>query len=153
MKFMENYVGNDIKFTLTRTFDKDPRKPGGKLELGTMKYIVIGGPDMRDMAVEEADRKNSRWYTDSQVPIVWYSCGGGLVNQREVLIYIVLPDLIMERQVNEAQIIWVPSHETRADINYMADIMEILDGVVKVKEFNIYSDTEFKLGFARNWFG
>ncbi len=30
--------------------------------------------------------------------------------------------------------------------------MEVLDSIVKVKEFNLYSDTEFKLGFARNWF-
>ncbi len=52
---------------------------------------------MRAMADGEAERKNTRWYTDSQVPIVWYSCGGNLVNQKEVLISIVLPNLIIER--------------------------------------------------------
>ena len=71
---------------VTRTFDKDPRRTDGTFNSGQTEYIVIGGPDLRGIAKEVAERKNFRIYTDNQVPVLWYSCSSSISDQREFLI-------------------------------------------------------------------
>jgi len=152
-KYTESYVGKDMMFVATRTFDIDPRLPNGSFQTGTTNKIVIGNSDVRHMAKEEPEIKNPRIYTDAQVPVLWYSINGSLVEQRDFLIYEILPDLLINRQQNNVQIIWIPSHENPHRTNFRADIIEILDGVVKLKGFNIHNNTKFKIGLARSWFG
>ena len=152
-KYTESYVGKDMMFVATRTFDIDPRLSNGSFQTGTTSKIVIGNSEVRNMAKEEPEIKNPRFYTDAQVPVLWYAINGSLIDQRDFLIYEILPDLLINRQQNDAQIIWIPSHENPLRTNFRADIIEILDGVVKLKEFNIHNDTKFKIGLARSWFG
>ena len=114
--------------------------------------MVIGGHSIKTMANAAPDLRNiSKYSSDSEVPILWYCIGGSVANQRDFLIGEVITDLFVSQGVTEAQIIWIPSHEEKNNTNFRTDILEILDGVTKMTEFNIYHKTEYTLGLAKSW--
>jgi len=137
---------------VTRTFDLDPRKADGTFNTNQSKFVVLGGMEVRNIAKADPE-KNLGFYTDEQVPILWYACSGSVADQRDILVYEILPDLLVNREQQEAQIVWIPSHTNKAHTNYKTDIAEVLDGVVKLREFNLYHDTRYKVGLGRSWFG
>ena len=117
------------------------------------QYIVIGGKDVEYIAKAEPDRRNkNKYYVDHEVPIIWYACGGSIADQRDILIYKVIPDLLLIQDQTVAQILWIPSHEARINTAYECDIMQILDSIMKVTEFNLVHKTTYKVGLAKSWF-
>jgi hypothetical protein len=59
----------------------------------------------------------------------------------------------MSKLQNKAQILWIPTHEARINTSFEPDVMEILDAVTKIKEFNLFQETTFKIGLAKSWMG
>ena len=105
-KFTEVYTGRDNNLIIHRIYDREPTSK--------YKYVVIGGKEIRAMAKAEPDLRNKhKYFSDEDVPILWYACGGGIVDQKNILLNEVIPDLFMSRLQNKAQILWIPTHEAR----------------------------------------
>jgi len=145
-KFTEVYTGWDNNLIIHRIHDGAPTSQ--------YEYVVIGGREIRAMAKAEPDLRNKhKYFSDEDVPILWYACGGGIVDQKNILLNEVIPDLFMSKLQNKAQILWIPTHEARINTSFEPDVMEILDAVTKIKEFNLFQETTFKIGLAKSWMG
>jgi len=143
-KFTEVYTGRDNNLIIHRIHDGEPTS--------RYKYVVIGGKEIRAMAKAEPDLRNKETYfSDEAVPILWYACGGGILDQKNILLNEVIPDLYLTRLQYKVQILWIPTHEDRKNTNLEPDVMEILDAVIKIKEFNLFQETTYDLGLAKSW--
>ena len=130
-KFTKVYTGRDTDLIIHRIYD-------GKLT-SKYKYVVIGGKEIKAMAKAEPDLRNKhKYFSDQDVPILWYACGGRIADQKDILLNEVIPDLFMSKLQNKAQILWIPTHEARINTSFEPDVMEILDAVTKIKEFNLF---------------
>jgi len=98
-KFTEVYTGRDNNLIIHRIHNGEPTS--------NYKYVVIGRREIRAMAKAEPDLRNKhKYFSDKDVPILWYACGGGIVDQKNILLNQVIPDLFMSKLQNEAQILW-----------------------------------------------
>jgi hypothetical protein len=77
-----------------RVFDIDPASTRAKV----IEYVVLGGRDIRQMAQAAPDlRMRNKYFSDLDVPITWYCCGGSVADQRNFLITVVIPDLFLNQ--------------------------------------------------------
>ena len=89
---------------------------------------------------------------DEDAPILWYVCSGLVAEQRDLIINKVIPDLFLRQDSQDAQILWIPSHESKVKTSFRTNIIEVQDGVIKLKEFNLFNKTKFTIGFGKSWF-
>ena len=130
-------------------FDVNPTSTRAKVT----EYVVLGGRDIKLMAQAAPDLRNrNKYYSDLDVPITWYCVGGSVADQRNFLIYEVIPDLHVNQGAKNTQIIWIRSHDSKVNTSFRTDILEVLDGVTKIKEFNLYHKTKFTIGLGKSWF-
>lgn len=59
-------------------------------------------------------------------------------------------EFILVHIYTEVKIIWIPSIKYRNQTSYCEDILQILDGIVKVHEINAYHNRRFRVGLATN---
>jgi len=132
-----------------RVFDIDPASTRAKV----IEYVVLGGRDIRQMAQAAPDlRMRNKYLSDLDVPITWYCCGGSVADQRNFLITEVIPDLFLNQSAKNTQILWIPSNESKIDTSFRTDVLEVIDGVTKIKEFNLFHKTKFTIGLGKSWF-
>ena len=135
--------------TAVRVFDVNPSSSKAR----KTEYVVLGGRDLKTMAQAAPDLRNRLTYlSDSDVPITWYCVGGSVADQRNFLICEVIPDLYIKQGATTTQIIWIPCHDVKENTSFRTDVLEILDGVTKIKEFNLYHRTKFTIGLGKSWF-
>ena len=133
----------------SRIFDIDPASS----RAGVTQYVVLGDNELKQMAYAAPDVRNrTKYYTDFEVPITWYCCNGTIVQQRDFLTYKVIPDLFIRQQAEDTQILWIPSHESKIKTSFRTDVLEVIDGVVKLKEFNLFHKTKYTIGLGKAWF-
>ena len=133
----------------SRVFDVDPASTRAKVT----EYVVLGGHDIKQMAQAAPDLRNrNKYFSDLDAPITWYCCGGSVADQRNFLINKVMPDLYVNQGSKNTQILWIPSHDSKINTSFRTDVLEVLDGVTKIKEFNIYHKTKFTIGLGKSWF-
>jgi len=132
-----------------RIFDIDPASSQAKV----IQYVVLGDSHIKEMAQAAPDLRNRATYqSDLDVPIVWYCCSGSVADQRNFLIGEVIPDLIWNQGAKDTQILWIPSHQSKINTSFRTDILEVIDGVTKLKEFNLFHETKFTIGMGKSWF-
>jgi len=132
-----------------RIFDIDPASSQAKV----IQYVVLGDSNIKEMAQAAPDLRNRATYqADLDVPILWYCCSGSVADQRNFLIGEVIQDLFWKQGANETQILWIPSHHSKINTSFRTDILEVIDGVTKLKEFNLFYGTKFTIGMGKSWF-
>jgi len=147
-KFTENYTG-DIPVDSCRIFDIDPASSQAKV----IQYVVLGDSNIKEMAQAAPDLRNRATYQhDLDVPILWYCCSGSVADQRNFLIGEVIQDLFWNQGAKDTQILWIPSHHSKINTSFRTDILEVIDGVTKLKEFNLFYETKFTIGMGKSWF-
>ena len=145
---MEIYNG-DLPVVAQRVFDVNPASTRAKVT----EYVVLGGCDIKQMSQAAPDLSNrNKYFSDLEVPITWYCCGGSVADQRDFLVNEVIPDLYLREGSKDAQILWIPSHDAKVNTSFRTDVLEVLDGVTKVKEFNLYHKAKFTVGLGKSWF-
>jgi len=82
--------------------------------------------------------------------VTWYLCFGSVRDQRDVLLYEVLPFLV-EMDAEGGDILWCPCPDDVEGVDYRQDAMEVLDAYEKLEEFNCLYGTKFRLGLAKMW--
>jgi len=97
-------------------------------------------------------RMRNKYFTDLDVPVTWYCCRGSVADQRNFLISEVIPDLFRNQSATSTQILWIPSNESKISTSYRTDVLEVIDGVTKIKEFNLFYRTKFTIGLGKSWF-
>jgi len=132
-----------------RIFDINPVSSQAKV----IQYVVLGDFNLREMAQAAPDLRNRNTYlNDLDVPIVWYCCSGSVADQRNFIIGEVIPDLYWNQGARDTQILWIPSHQSKINTSYRTDILEVIDCVTKIKEFNLFHGAKFTIGLGKSWF-
>ena len=132
-----------------RIFDINPASSQAKV----IEYVVLGDSNIRHLAQAAPDlRMRNKYLADIEVPITWYCCGGSVADQRNFLVSEVIPDLFWNQDATNTQILWIPSNQSKISTSYRTDILEVIDGVTKIKEFNLFHRTKFTIGLGKSWF-
>jgi len=132
-----------------RIFDIDPASSNAKV----IEYVVLGDSNIRQMVQAAPDlRMRNKYLADINVPITWYCCRGSVADQRNFLVSEVIPDLFRNQSAANTQILWIPSNQSKISTSYRTDILEVIDGVTKIKEFNLFHRTKFTIGLGKSWF-
>jgi hypothetical protein len=71
-------------------------------------------------------------------------------NQKNVLVYEVLPFLVEQDEI-DAQILWCPCPRNAVEADFRQDAQEVLDGFEKLEEFNNRYSMRFSMGLAKLW--
>jgi hypothetical protein len=129
-----------------RVFDMNPNK---EWPLRVKNVVLAGRPFLRmPFVVDDIERE--KYKKDGESPATWYLCFGSVRDQRDVLLYEVLPFLV-EMKAEGGDILWCPSTDKVENADYRQDALEILDACEKLEEFNTSHETKFRLGLAKVW--
>jgi len=129
-----------------RVFDRNPNK---EWPLSVKNVVLAGRPFLRMPFVID-DIERDKYKKDGESPATWYLCFGSVREQRDVLLYEILPFLV-EMNAEGGDILWCPSTDKVEGADYRQDALEVLDAYEKLEEFNIFHGTLFKLGLAKVW--
>ena len=129
-----------------RVFDRSPNK---EWPLNVKNVVLAGRPFLRmPFVIDDIERDNYK--KDGESPATWYLCFGSVREQRDILLYEILPFLV-EMNAEEGDILWCPSTDKVEGADYRQDALEVLDAYEKLEEFNTSHGTMFKLGLAKVW--
>ena len=129
-----------------RIFDISPTK---EWLLPTNNIVLAGRPFVRmPFVIDNFQRPTYK--KDGESPITWFLSLGSIRNQRDILLYEVLP-FLMEMNAASGEILWCPCPDDVEGADYRQDSMEILDAYEKLEEYNCLHETKFKLGLAKMW--
>jgi hypothetical protein len=103
------------------------------------------------MPYVEEERKRPRFLQDEIMQITWYVVYGSIHEQKNTIIYEMLPHVIDTMKENYGEILWIPCPMDYEEADYKRDCREILDCIEKVAEYNARYGTHFKLGFGKMW--
>jgi hypothetical protein len=129
-----------------RVFDRSPNK---EWPLKVKNVVLAGRPFLRmPFVVDDIERETYK--KDGESPATWYLCFGNVRDQRDVLLYEILPFMV-EMKAEGGDILWCPSTDKVENADYRQDALEILDACEKLEEFNVSHETKFRLGLAKVW--
>jgi len=142
-KYMEENRSKDIGCDVVRIFDVDPRKQWPL----KVNNIVLGGYSMLRMPFVKDDRNRPQCLAVGESPITWFLTSGNVRQQKNVLVYEVLP-FLMEQEATGDEILWCPCTEDVEEDDFRQDCLEVIDGFEKLEEFNARYDM---MGLAKLW--
>jgi len=114
-------------------------------------YLVVGGYPLERMPYVAEERKRPGYITDEMLQVTWYVVNGSVHEQKNTIIYEMLPHVRMVMKKTYGDILWIPCPMNYKEADYKRDSWEILDCLEKVSEYNERYGTEFKLGFGKMW--
>jgi len=91
------------------------------------------------MPFVEMERKRD-FLTDDVMQVTWYMVYGSVHEQKNVLIYKMIPHIMNGMNLNYGEILWIPCPTNFDEADYKRDSLEILDGIEKLSEFNVKLD-------------
>ena len=144
-RYMEENCSDDLGCDVVRIFDVNPLK---EWPLQT-NNIVLGGHTMMRMPFVIDDR-NRPYLKDGESSITWFITHGNVRQQKNVLIYEVLP-FLMKKESTGGEILWCPCLEDVEEADFIQDCLEVIDGYEKIEEFNVRYGMSFKMGLAKMW--
>ena len=142
---IEECRSDDIQECI-RVFDRSPHKEWPV----KVKNVVLAGRPFLRMPFVVDDIERQTYKKDGESPVIWFLCFGSVRDQRDVLLYEVLPFLV-EMDAEGGDILWCPSTEEVESADYRQDALEILDACEKLEEFNMEYGTKFRIGLAKLW--
>ena len=131
---------------MVRIFDMNPMK---KWPLETSS-IVLGGHQLLRIPFVEDDRTRPQCIVDGKSPITWFLSKGTVRDQKNVLVYEVLPFLVEQDEIG-GKILWCPSSGNSYEADFQQDAQEVLDGFEKLEEFNNRYSMRITMGLAKMW--
>jgi len=84
------------------------------------------------MPFVEDDISREQFKKDGDSPATWFFCFGSVRDQRDVLLYEVIPFLV-EMSAEGGDILWCPSTDKVEDADYRQDALEVLDACEKIE--------------------
>jgi len=142
---MEENRSDDISCNVVRIFDVDPREKWPQIS-----NIVLGPGKFLGMPFVEDDKPNTEYLSDEVSPLTWFLTVGTVRQQKQVLLYEILPYLV-DQEDYDTEILWCPFPCVIDGQDFRQDTMEVIDGFEKMMEFNARYDTEFRMGLAKLW--
>jgi len=144
--------------------------PGGKKveirlnqELGRIERIYDVYPYPREevlivmtdmvalsLAAAKPEEKDPNYLTDSQVPLLWHFTSCNIANQGRWLEKIV-DEICADIKPVKIRIVWMPLHKTGEPINYVKDIMDIADILLKLKVVGRKTGVSVRTALAKVW--
>jgi len=146
-KFTEANCSTDIECEVVRIFDLDPTKRWPPRQI----YLTVGGYPIERMPYVEEEKKRPRFLRDEIMQITWYVVYGSIHEQKNVIIYEMLPHVMSVMKEDYGEILWIPCPMDYEEADYKRDYKEVLDCVEKVAEYNARYGTHFKIGFGKMW--
>ena len=142
---MEDNRSEDLGSECVRIFDMNPMKTW---PLPTSN-IVLGGRPLTRMpfVIDDIQRP---YMKDGETPIMWFVTFGSVRDQRDVLVYEILP-FLMAMNSTGGEILWCPCPNDVKGADFRQDYLEVIDGFEKMEEFNVRYKTSFKMGLAKMW--
>jgi len=145
-RYTEECCSEDIGAQVVRIFDVNPTKHW----LLEVSNVVLGGHQLLRMPFVKDDRSRSQCIEDGKSPITWFLSKGTVRDQKNVLVYEVLPFLVEQDEIG-GQILWCPSSGNAYEADFRQDAQEVLDGFEKLEEFNNRYSMRFSMGLAKMW--
>jgi hypothetical protein len=93
---------------------------------------------------------NRPYLKDGESPITWFITYRSVRQQKNVLVYEVLPFLMM-KETTGGEILWCPWPEDVEEADFRQDCLEVIDGFEKLEEFNVRFGMSFRMGLAKMW--
>ena len=146
-KYTEANCSTDIECEIVRIFDLDPTNRWPPRQI----YLTVGGYPIERMPYVEEERKRPRFLRDETMQLTWYVVYGSIHEQKNTIVYEMLPHVMRAMEADYGEILWIPCPTDYEEADYKRDSREILDCVEKVAEFNARYETRFKLGFGKMW--
>jgi len=97
------------------------------------------------------ERKRPGYITDEMLQVTWYVVNGSVHEQKNTIIYEMIPHVRKVMKMAYGEILWIPCPMNYKEADYKRDSWEILDCLEKVSEYNERYGTNFKLGFGKMW--
>ena len=99
-------------------------------------YLVVGGYPLERMPYVAEERKRKDYITDEMLQVTWYVVYGSVHEQKNTIIYEMLPHVLKVMKKDYGEILWIPCPMNYGEADYKRDSWEILDCLEKVSEFN-----------------
>ncbi len=128
---MEDNRSKDLESECIRIFDVNPMK---KWPLQTSNIVLGGRPFVRMPYVID-DIQRPLYKKDGESPITWFISSGSVRDQRDILLYEILP-FLMEMNSAGGEILWCPCPDDVEGADYRQDCLEVIDAYEKLEEFN-----------------
>jgi len=130
-KFTEANCSTDIECEVVRIFDMDPTKRWPPRQI----YLTVGGYPIDRMPYVEEEKKRPRFLRDEIMQLTWYVVYGSIHEQKNVIIYEMLPHVMNVMKEDYGEILWIPCPMDYEEADYKRDYKEVLDCVEKVAEY------------------
>ncbi len=115
------------------------------------REYTVGGYPIDRMPYVEEEKKRPRFLRDEIMQITWYVVYGSIHEQKNVIIYEMLPHVMSVMKEDYGEILWIPCPMDYEEADYKRDYKEVLDCVEKVAEYNARYGTRFRMGFGKMW--
>ncbi len=143
---MEDNRSEDLESECVRIFDVNPMK---RWPLPTSNVVVGGRPFIRMPFVND-DIQRALYKKDGESPVMWYISFGSVRDQKNVLLYEVLP-FLMEMNAAGGEILWSPCPDEVEGVDFRQDCLEVIDAFERIEEWNARYKTNYWMGLAKMW--
>jgi len=113
--------------------------------------LVIGDTVIAPLACAQQEQTRSRYYSNAQVPILWYMTSNSIAAQGQILLDVALKHAAEELDGKLVKVIWIPLSGIISDIQFNRDVLEILDTTQKAKEYGREMNISIELCLAKTW--
>jgi len=146
-KYTEANCSTDIECEIVRIFnlDRTMRWPPKQI------YLTVGGYPIERMPYVEEERKRPRFLRDEIMQITWYVVYGSIHEQKNTIIYEMLPHVMDVMKEDYGEILWIPCPMEYEEADYKRDSREVLDCIEKVAVYNARYRTHLRLGLGKMW--
>jgi len=145
-KYTEANLSKDL-CEIVRIFDLSPVRYWPPKQV----YLVVGGYPLERMPYVAEERKRPGYITDEMLQVTWYVVYGSVHEQKNTIVYEMLPHVREAMKETYGEILWIPCPMNYEEADYKRDSWEILDCLEKVSEYNERYGTDFRLGFGKMW--
>jgi len=145
-KYSEANLSKDLEFKIVRIFDSDPTIKWPPRQVN----LEVGGYPIERIPYVAAERTRP-FFTDKMLQVTWYVVYGSIHDQKNTIVYEMIPYVMKAMKVDYGQILWVPCPMNYVEADYKQDCLEVIDCLEKVEEFNVRYRTRFRMGFAKMW--
>jgi len=113
--------------------------------------IVLADLSAIPMATATPERNNPNFYTDQDVPILWYATQCTVADQGKVLLDVIIPHAYGEMNKRTLRIIWIPKSGVVGQQEFDRDVMEVADSIQKAKIFAENHGVQVEIALGKSW--
>ena len=113
-------------------------------------HIVISDMVALSLAAAKPEEKDQKYLKDSEAPILWHFTSANISTQGRWLEKIV-EEICLDIKPNKIRVIWMPIHKSGEPINYVKDILDIADILLKIKVIGRKAKVSVRTALAKTW--